>query len=200
MVFHSFCKARRNVLSCPKWLPSSPSCNRCSAGFTRGSGRTILGFSFFDLSFGQIRSTLSFNSSNSCCAHIALEMGLRERSSPGDGLGLPSPILAITELISGSMHWAWAISSVVHENFFSWFLDAPSFDLLCCRNAAEADSVSPHDGQLRCFHLGLRDNASALARRSPGRCSTVKSYSWSLSSQRATCPSGCLNDISHFKA
>lgn len=74
-----------NILSCPRWLPPSLSCNCSSTGFTRAFGRTILGFSFFDLSFAQIRSTLSFNFSTSYCAHIALEMGLRERSSPGDG-------------------------------------------------------------------------------------------------------------------
>ena len=114
-----------NILTCPRWLPHSPSCNCSSTGFTRAFSRTILGFSFFDLSFVQIRSTLSFNFSNSYCAHIALEMGLRERSSPGDGLGLPSPILAITEFISGSLRWTWAILSVVHENFFSWSWTPP---------------------------------------------------------------------------
>ena len=39
-----------NILSCPRWLPPSPSCNCSSTGFTRAFGRTILGFSFFDLS------------------------------------------------------------------------------------------------------------------------------------------------------
>ncbi|KRY98568.1 hypothetical protein T11_4867 [Trichinella zimbabwensis] len=65
-------------------------------------------------------------------------------------------------------------------------LEGATSSMVATGSVAAATTEIPNCGQR------WRDNASALQWALPGRWSTLKSYSASCSSQRATCPSGSL--------
>lgn len=144
-----------SILSCPRWLPSSLSCNRRSAGFTRGCERTTLGFRFFDFSFGRIFSTLCFSSSSSCCAHIALD---------GDSDKGVHQVMVWVGLLPSLQSLSLYQGHYIGPGQFhpkSMRISFPgSSPLLPCSVAGMLQKHIQHDHMMGNFHVGLCNNTS----------------------------------------